>query len=84
MENENLPKITNILYKFSSVDKEISTKVKCLLKECHTLAKYSISFLKANGNNENQLGKFKTFICSKHLEHWSTVKTNLLNNIIND
>lgn len=81
MEKNNQLNNDNIFYKFRSLDKDVSEKVKCLLKGCHRIAKYSVSFFKLNDEDDGENKGYKQivkFICSNHLENWDLIKTNLL------
>ena len=79
--DENLD--NHFFYKFRSIDREVSNKVKCLLKGCHRIAKYSISMFKPNPDETEQNTNYKqfvNFICSNHLENWDAIKVSLIEN----
>ena len=81
MDNNDQNFNDNLFYKFRSLDKEVAQKMKCLLKGCHRLAKYSISFLKPGLENNEGKKDYKQivkFICSNHLENWDSIKANIL------
>ena len=77
MENSDHLHDIHFFYKFRSLDRELQSKVKCLLKGCHKIAKYSISLIKPNNSSNEPLPKVK-FICSSHLENWDSIKANLI------
>ena len=77
MDNSDQLNYNHIFYKFHSLDKELETKVKCLLKGCQRIAKYSISLIKPSSSDA--VGGEKTkFICSNHLANWDSIKVNLI------
>lgn len=81
MENDDQFHNDNLFYKFRSLDKEVAQKVKCLLKGCQRIAKYSISLITPNSENNEEKKNYKhivKFICSNHLENWDSLKVNLL------
>ncbi len=77
MENMDNINYNNFFYKFKSLDKELESKVKCLLKGCHKLAKYSISLIKPSTASTESKNEVK-FICSNHLENWDDIKQKLI------
>lgn len=83
MDNMDNIHYDNFFYKFKSLDKELESKVKCLLKGCHKIAKYSISLIKPNSSSNNPKSAVK-FICSNHLENWDTIKMKLIDENLND
>ena len=77
MENDEQVHFNHFFYKFRSLDKDLETKVKCLLKGCHRIAKYSISLVKPS-NLSNEKNQVMKFICSSHLENWDSIKANII------
>ena len=77
MENMDNINYNNFFFKFKSLDKELESKVKCLLKGCHKIAKYSISLIKPNSSSSSSENEVK-FICSNHLENWDDIKLRLI------
>ena len=71
----------HFFYKFRSIDKELGSKAKCLLKGCHKIAKYSISCIKPENlttEASKNYKQFVKFICSSHLENWDSIKVGLM------
>ena len=77
MDNSDHFHYNHFFYKFHSLDKELETKVKCLLQGCQRIAKYSISLIKPNSSTADKQEKTK-FICSNHLANWESIKINLI------
>ncbi len=77
MDNQDYLPYNHFFYKFRSLDKELETKVKCVLKGCQRIAKYSISLIKPSNTNDETKQGIK-FICANHLENWDTIKANLI------
>jgi hypothetical protein len=87
MESNSKNSYNHFFYKFRSLDKELAEKVKCVLKGCQTLAKYSVSLLNSNNssnNNNINSKKIVRYLCSNHIENWETIKVNLIEDKFTD